>query len=275
MSDAWGAYGVRIEGLPGAARVLAPVALCASTVTVTRQCTTTTCVEEWSERATTFNLQGQGNVRIERETLSAAFTFPDACPPDEHIMHPYFASVAAVVSRWLGRASFHAAAFGAGDGAWAVLGDKGAGKSSTIAQLALMGLNMIADDVLVVDNGCALAGPSCVDLRSDAAHRMGIGSYLGVVGARERTRFYTSPASAPVPLRGWIVPLWADDISVVRISPPARLGLLLHNQTLLLPPVDHQRFLDLAALPFYEFRRPRDWSQMAEAVNRLVGTLCG
>ena len=104
-------------------------------------------------------------------------------------MHPYLAPVALVMARWLGREGFHGGGIVAGGGVWGVLGDKTAGKSTTLAWLAREGVGVVSDDVLVIDGGTALAGPRSVDLREEAAERLGVGEPMGRVGQRERWRF--------------------------------------------------------------------------------------
>jgi ABC-type molybdenum transport system ATPase subunit/photorepair protein PhrA len=51
-----------------------------------------------------------------------------------------------VLAHWLGRESFHGGGFVAGDGVWGVLGEKGDGKSTLLASLALSGVPIVADD---------------------------------------------------------------------------------------------------------------------------------
>ena len=66
---------------------------------------------------------------------------------DGALVHPYLAPVALVMARWLGREGFHGGGIVAGGGVWAVLGDKTAGKSTTLAWLARAGVGVVSDDV--------------------------------------------------------------------------------------------------------------------------------
>ena len=102
--------------------------------------------------------------------------------------------MAALAARWLRRESFHAGAVVVEGGAWAILGDKEAGKSSTLAHLALNGYTVLSDDVLVLERGSVFAGPRCIDLRAEPARRLGAREPLAVVGMRERFRIELGPA---------------------------------------------------------------------------------
>ena len=53
------------------------------------------------------------------------------------IVHPYLAPVALIMARWLGREGMHGGGVVADGGVWAVLGHKTAGKSTTLASMAL------------------------------------------------------------------------------------------------------------------------------------------
>src|SRR5690349_7180146 len=105
-----------------------------------------------------------GSVALDRRAMTVVFTVPDGIGPAA-LVHPFLASPALVAAHWHGRETFHAGAFVVGDGAWAVLGEKGDGKSTLMAWLARRGAAVVTDDVLIVDAGSALAGPPSIDLR--------------------------------------------------------------------------------------------------------------
>jgi hypothetical protein len=269
-----GTYGLQIEGVAATCTLLSPAAPSWPSVRLSRVHETSSArPERWTEAHVEFLVPGGGRVTIEREDMAARFAFPERLPSDEELVHPFFASTAAVFNRWMGREAVHASAFVVDGGAWAIVGGKGSGKSSTMAWLAAEGLEIVTDDVLVVKDGAVFAGPSCVDLRPEAARQLQVGTNIGVVGTRERWRVQTRPARPQTPLRGWIFPQWCDDISLVPIPPAERLRRLFPNLALMVPPARPTSFLDLAALPFLEFRRPPKWSALAPALRSLLDEL--
>ena len=271
-----GTYGLRIEGLTGAGRLLREACGDWPVLHIDKQVGSTHPeVEMVDDEHAAFRLQGDaGSVHLDRATLTAQFTLHQPTD-DEAIVHPFLALTAAIVNRWLGRETFHAGAFVVDDGAWAMLGEKGAGKSSTLGYLAVNGTTVLTDDVLAIDDGDALAGPSCIDLRPDAAAYLDAGEDLGVVGARSRFRVVMPPAPARVPLRGWVFPQWSDTIELVPIPASRRLPLLAANLALTRAPTSPQRFLDFATLPCFELRRPRRFDLLDETVAVLLDRLRG
>ena len=175
-----------------------------------------------------------------------------------------------------GREGFHAGAIAPGGEAWAVLGDREAGKSSLIAMLAQRGVPIVADDVVILDReDRALAGPRFVDLRAEAAERLSAGEPIGVVGTRERFRMLVGAAAAATPLRGFVLLAWTDaPRPVVSPVPPAtRLERLFANRITRLEPADARPLLDFTTLPMLELRRPRRWERAGEAVDALLEAL--
>jgi hypothetical protein len=216
-----------------------------------------------------LGLRAGGSVAVERAAAQARFSLP-ARPSDGALVHPHLAAVAVVWAYWLGRESFHAGAFVAGGGAWGVLGDREAGKSSLLAALALAGTPIVADDVLVLDGTTVLAGPRSIDLRGDAAATLGAGEALGTIGNRERWRLPLEPVPAEQPLRGWVALAWDSRCSVVPLTGSDRLCALGPHRGTTLYPRDPAALIELSALPFLELRRPRRWECLDEAVQRLL-----
>ena len=68
---------------------------------------------------------------------------------------------------------------------------------------------MFTDDMLIVAGFEAFAGPASVDLRDDAAERLG-GTSLGVVGSRTRWRKMLTRPAVAAPLGGWVELVWSD-----------------------------------------------------------------
>ena len=216
-----------------------------------------------------LRLRSGGSVEIDRLARRAVFRLPTR-PDDRVLVHPHFAGVAAVAAHWLGRESFHAGAFVAGGGVWGLLGDRGAGKSSMLASLALAGVPVLCDDVLVLDGLTALAGPRSLDLRSDAAAHLGIGEPLGVIGQRERWRVPLQPIAPELPFRGWVVLGWDEQTVVRRARGSERLTSLLPHRAARLYPPQPQELIELSSLPFLQLLRPRRWDSADDALRLLL-----
>jgi hypothetical protein len=268
---ATGTYGLRLEGLPGAECLLSPVAADAPLLRVEQVVGVGTILDcvLWNDRAQFRLLEAEATaLEISRTPLVARFTVKQSFN-DQALVHPYLALAAATISHWAGTDAFHAGAFVKDGGAWALLGDKGLGKSSTLAHLASRGVDVLTDDLLIVDDGKVLAGPNSIDLRAGAAAHLGIGEYLGVVGARERWRVVTAPSAPRTPLSGWIFLSWGDEVGLRPVSASRRLALLLANPALGLPRTQPKRLLELAALPGWELHRPQRWEVMNEVLAAL------
>jgi hypothetical protein len=214
----------------------------------------------------------RGWVELDRRAGLVTFRLP-AAPPGRDLVHPYLAPAAAVAARWMGRDSFHAGAVVVGGGAWAILGDKENGKSTTLAWLALQGLPVLTDDLLVVDDGVALAGPRCLDLRSETAARLGVGEPLGVVGERERWRLPLGAVPARVPLLGFVTLTWGHKLALERLRGRERLLALLPGRTVRLAPTIPADMLELSSLPVWRLRRPRRWDALPATVRLLLDAL--
>jgi hypothetical protein len=222
-------------------------------------------------RSAELTLHG-GWVTIEREPARVTFRLPQP-PPARDLVHPYLAPAAAVAARWAGRESFHAGAVVAGGGAWAVLGDKESGKSTTLAHLALAGHAVVSDDLLVVDGDHVLAGPRCIDLRESSAAHLGAGEPLGVVGVRERWRLALGPVPPRTPLRGWVTLAWGEEVGVDALRGAERMLALLPFRSVQLEPGAPQDLVDFGALPVLRLRRPRRWDGLDEAAARLLAAI--
>ena len=231
-------------------------------------------VEHVADDRATLRLRTGGHVVVERAASRATYAVPRPLSADA-LVHPFLAPVAAVMAHWHGRESFHAGGVVAEDGVWGVVGDRWAGKSSTLAWLALGGHEIVADDLLVLERASTrvYAGPRSVDLRPESAALLGAGEALGVVGARERWRLRLEPVPGDLPLRGWIVLAWGDDVAVRPLGGAERVSILAAQRGLRVPPTDPTVFLDLAALPCWELRRPHQWSSLEAAARLLLDTV--
>jgi hypothetical protein len=270
-----GVYGFGLAGLPAADPLLvdAPGDWPELSVERTRDGTRPAAERLGEDRATLW-LAGGGFAELDRRRLRARVRVPDGTA-DGAIVHPFLAPVALVMAWWLGRDTFHGGGIVVDGGVWGVLGDKTAGKSTLLGALALAGVPVMTDDVLIVDRDMALAGPRSVDLRGDAAERLGAGEPLGRVGARERWRLALPPVDAQLPLRGWITLRWGDEIAIEPVLGQARLAGLLPHQGVRVGASDPAAFLRLSALPQYRLTRPRDWDSLAPLRERLLEALAG
>jgi hypothetical protein len=212
-----------------------------------------------------------GFIAIDRRERAAVIKTPAPIEPAE-VVHPYLWPVATVLTRWMGRETFHAGAVVIEGGAWGVVGESGDGKSSLLAWLGLrMGLPVLTDDLLVVDGGRAHAGPRCLDLRPAAATQLGFDGTP--VRCTRRRRLSLPPIEAEVPLRGWIFLEWGDELALDRVPNAARLTRLGRFRRAPDMGADGVEWLGLMGLPMVVLRRPRRWPLMDELGQRLLDEL--
>jgi hypothetical protein len=205
---------------------------------------------------------------IGRDTRTATLVTAEA-EDDGRLIHPFLTTIAVVFAWWDGRHTFHGGSFVDSSGrAWALLGERMAGKSSTLARLSLAGLSVLSDDLLVVEGGKALLGPRCVDLRHDAARTLGVASHAISVRAGERLRLALGEAPPAVELRGWIFLNWGDRTDVRRLGPGEWLArLAAHSCT---PTGSGPSLLELVGSEAWEISRTRGWDSFDPAVQRLL-----
>lgn len=268
-----GAYGLRLENVERARALLLPAEPLWPSLLIRRKRGLSESQHEWmNERAATLKLQNGGEILIDRSKGSATFVLPHPVRTAE-LVHPLLAPVAAVMGYWLDRESFHAGGVVVDGRAWGILGERESGKSTMVAQLALVGAGIACDDMLVLDDGNVLSAPRSVDLRRESAERLGVGEFLGVVGARERWRLRVAPVAPVVPLAGWIFLAWGERVEAVPMTGTQRLVRLGEGRGVRLPPRDPARLLEIAALPAWELRRPRRWESLASSVDCLLETV--
>lgn len=217
----------------------------------------------------TFSLEPAGEVDIDRPTQRTVLRLPHI-PSDDEILHPYLATTAAAVAWWQGRFAVHGSCAGRDGRAFAFLGNRGQGKSSTLAWLHQNGWSCVSDDLLITDVQSVYAGPRFYDLREPTASAWGIGEYLGVVGTRERWRVRTSPVDPVVPLAAFVELAWGDEISVRRVPPAERLARLYAYRTLDVQPRDGVAMLRLMSVPFLELTRPKNLNNIEDCVDAVL-----
>lgn len=212
-----------------------------------------------------------GQLVLDRDQATAAFYVRSAIGPDE-LVHPYLSPVASIFNWWMGRTSLHAGAFVLEERAWGLLGEREAGKSTTLAWLHRAGFGVVADDVVVVEDTMAQTGPRSLDLRPKAAEFLA-SQELVVVRDGERSRLHLPPLARAHPMAGWVVLEEGPEVEVASVPPAERLSRLAGHLAIRRPPADPAQLLALGSLPMWVWRRPRRLDAVADAVNTLLDVL--
>ena len=212
----------------------------------------------------TITFGGGEQATLDRRKRSVTITTRTG-PNDGRLAHPFLGSVGAVFAWWHGNLVFHGGAAVTDQGAWALLGERGTGKSSLLASLAAADCGVLTDDVLVVADELALAGPRCIDLRREAVAPLGLQGRTALVREEHRERLALGPVEPEVPLRGWVHLAWGSDLELRQLDVAERLqGLAANVQGL-----QRDRLLALARLPAWRLARPRGWRSVEVAVEML------
>ena len=215
-----------------------------------------------------------GAVGLDRHARTATF-FSEELLDSEDVLTPHLNITGALFARWLGRQAFHAGGFVTDGGAWAVLGNREAGKSTMLAWLALAGHPILTDDLFIVDQGTVLAGPRFIDLREPAASALGCEDHVAPSRSGMRSRLELAPVSPEVPLKGWIFLGWDHEVNLRLVPPAQRLARLGPMQAVLMAPANPSAMLDLVALPVWELLRPRDLDLLPVVADRILDQLAG
>jgi len=190
----------------------------------------------------------------------------------EELVHPLLGRAGAWHALHRGGDALHAGAFAGPCGAWLLIGAKGAGKSTLLASLAALGAPIVTDDVLVIIDGLAMAGPRCIDLRGDADR---FGPTVAVRPEDPRRRLALPPIAAEHRLSGCLHLEWAECKPSIRlIEHREALRRLLALRADKGYPTRPQTLLALAALPSAVLTRPRGWASL-ERVAALAAELAG
>lgn len=215
-----------------------------------------------------------GLLMVTREPATVVCALAQAITP-EAFVHPILTLPLSFLAHWRGNATLHGGAFLHAGRAWVVTGEREAGKSTLLAQLAQRGVPIVADDLVVVDGHDVLAGPCCVDLRADTAARIPDARSIGVVGGRMRFRLRTPPSPVRVPLGGMCLLEWGDGAPALEPLPVEQRLRVLHWQHYAAeigPPAPAQN-LALLERPIWRFRRRRDWARADAALDHLLDAL--
>ena len=265
-----GAYGIRLSGLEAARDLLVPAAAawpCLGLVNRVEPGPYSE-LEHVGDRRAELRLKTGGRIFIDRGLARAEFVTPRPLSSEE-LVHPYFAPVAAIIAHWHDRESVHAGGFTVDGRVWGIVGDRESGKSSTLAHLALDGVAVVSDDLLVLQHTRVFAGPRAIDLREAPATKLGVGTSIGVAGARERWRLRLGPVPQELELAGWVHLAWGDRVEAVPLEGRERIERLLSQRGARLPSLSPEVLLDLASLPSWEVRRPQVWETLGETVDCL------
>jgi hypothetical protein len=244
-----GAYGFRISGIGGLSR-LGPVPAHwpelrlesgPPNLTPSKPPGTT----EVGEHSAILWLPDGSSITLRRQDASVRFEMPQP-PSAEMIAHPLLGLPAAIMSLWQGRLALHGGAFLVDAGAWALIGDRGSGKSTSLAQMLTLGHAILSDDILVIEGREMYRGPRAIDLRAESAARFG-GAEMGIMGTRARWRLDAGDSPAVVPLLGFVKLEWGQEVSI--------------------------RALEILGLPAWEFTRPEDLDQSMSALGQLLSVL--
>lgn len=219
------------------------------------------------ERAV-FPCGPDGVVTADRASGTVTVTAPRRVSDDE-LAHPHLAWTASAFARWHGWEAYHAGGVVVGAGVWGVTGDRGTGKSTLLAALAMQGGGVVSDDLLVVAAGQALAGPRCVDLRHDAARALDAGRSVESEG-RERQRVSLGAVPAELPLAGWVLLGWGERLELRRVRPRDALVRLGAQRMMQLHEVRPEGLLDQVGLPVVEMVRPRDFAVLSASAELLT-----
>lgn len=191
---------------------------------------------------------------------------------DAHdLVHPYLTAPAAIMAQWHGRVALHAGGIVVDDGVWALLGEKGAGKTTMLTACRSRGLPVLADDLVVVAGGVCFAGPRTLDLRPETAERLDGSAPLVRVRDGERARLMLPPIAPELPFRGCVVLSEGESTEMAAVALGERLDVL--ERHVAMSPYVKEGVLDLLALPMWSLRRPKAWEHLPGAVDALVATV--
>ena len=211
------------------------------------------------------------HIEVDRATLTVRVS-TRAKLDDRLVLHPFLALPASIASYWLGRQALHGGAFSYRGRAFALMGMREAGKSSSLGWLLGRGHEILSDDILILEGGTLFAGPRSVDLRDDAAAVLG-GHDLGFPGSRARWRLDPGAVPDTAPLAGIIHLEWGDHVRIERLGSNESLPALVRNFVVQPKQAESLAYFDLGSLPAWRFTRPRDLSRIDELNAQLLAAL--
>jgi hypothetical protein len=220
-----------------------------------------------------LNIRPDGMVHIDRLSATSV-VLVDSAPPEAAYVHPLLGTTAIMAAEWAGRISFHGGCVLDRAGrAWALIGDREAGKSTTLAWFHMHGRTVFADDVVITDGIQVVVGPRCIDLREASSRRFGLGQDIGVVGTRPRWRVDLPQTVSTAPLGGFVVLGWASESTIEPVPLADRARMLGNHRGLLVGQQHVMPWLEALAAPMWLLRRPQDWAALDAHMEKLVDTL--
>ena len=210
-----------------------------------------------------------GQVHLDRRSREARFLVPDALPPSE-LVHPCLGAVASIFSHWDGRLGFHAGAFVQADRAWGVLGGNEAGKSSLLGAMAIRETPILTDDFLTLSGPQAWAGPRSIDLREGAIESLDLTGLVRPSRGGTRWRLPLGDVPPTVPLGGWFLLGWGEEVALANVSPEMRLRELPLYRPVQDSPRDLASLLDLVTLPTWRLERPSRWNVIDDIIDAIT-----
>lgn len=210
-------------------------------------------------------------LQIDRGARSAELFATDDVSP-ERLVHPCLAPLAIAAAHWQRRVPLHASAVVIDGRAWALLAERGDGKTTTVAALARAGHGVLTDDLLVVDADLqAHAGPRCVDLRRASAEAFPEAVRVDDFPGRERFRLTPGRVPPTVPLAGFVRLLWSEHRQgLTPIRAADRLPLIGAAISVSGPLANPGLVLELASLPVYALERPHNLTSLDASVDAIA-----
>ena len=205
-----------------------------------------------------------GEARLDPQRLYADVS---AALPHDEIVHPLLGKMLTLLADDRGIDALHGGALLGADGAWALVGDREAGKSSLLAQCHRQGAHVLTEDIVVLEGDRCLAGPRCIDLRTGAAELLGPGTPARG-GTKQRIRL--PPAPAEVAIAGVVHLTWGTTTALTALRPADRIARLVEHRATRIWPRSLNVALDLADFPTFELRRPHTLDSLAESARLLM-----
>jgi hypothetical protein len=213
-----------------------------------------------------------GRVVVDRRARTARYFTAWPLEPDEFV-RPFLDNAVTAFARWDGHEVFHAGAFTRHDGAWAVVGKSGEGKSTLLAALYEAGCEVMTDDLLVLDDERAFVGPRSIDLRDGSVEILGLADRVHRVRRGTVGRLRLPAMAAAVPLRGWVFLGWGSELGVERLTPVECLTRVTAMRMWANAPTDPRRLLRFGTLPAFELRREPHGRDLWPAVESLLAAI--